>query len=97
MCGEYPLHYAVSHHDSEGALGDILPAEANIYDIAPGGRGGVEDIECSVLVLDDISLHLGPIRRHHDTRHLPLPSCLSVHHKAHLLPDRDDGGDTGTW
>lgn len=82
-----------SHHDFEGAPGDVLPSEAHVNHVRPGFRSRVEDVEGAVLVLDDFSFHLSAVWSHHDAGDLPLPCSFSVHHEPDLLSNADGRPD----
>lgn len=84
---------AEPHHDFERAVRDIFSAEPHVDDVGPWLRRGVEDVEGSILVLDDLCLHLSPVGCDHDARDFPFPCAFGVHDEAHLLSDADGGPD----
>ena len=83
-----PLH---THHDLEGAVGDVLPPEAHTDDVFPRLWGGVEDVEGAVGVFHHVHVGLGPVGRPHGARHFARPRRLRVHRQQRLLPQLDGG------
>lgn len=88
-----PLLVADTRHDFERAVRDILSTESHVDDVGSWLWRGIEDVEGTVLVLNDLCLHLGPVRRDDDAGDLPFPCTFCVHHEAHLFSDADGGPD----
>lgn len=94
---ELMLSPFASHHDFEGAPGDVLPSEPHVNHVVPGLRRCVEDVKGPVLVLDHISFHFSAVRSDHNTGYLPLPGSFSVHHESNFLSDANGRPNAGSW
>lgn len=84
------------HHDSERAVRDIFSSESHVDEVGSWLVCGVEDVESSILVLDDLCLHLGPVGCDNDARDRPFPCAFCVHHEANLFSDADGRPDART-
>lgn len=85
-----------THRDLEGTVRDVLPSEANADDILARLRCRVEDVECAVLVFNNVHVELRPLGRAHATCHLPFPSSLGVHCDDCLFANLDGRANTST-
>lgn len=69
----------ITHRDLEGAVGDVLPSKTDADDILARLRRRVEDVECAVLVFNDVHVELRPLWGAHAAGHLAFPSSLGIH------------------
>lgn len=79
----------ITHRDLEGAVRDVLASKTDADDILARLRCCVEDVECAVLVFDNVHIELRPLGRTHTACHLAFPSSLGVHCDDGLFADLD--------
>ncbi len=88
---------AYMYRDLEGAVGDELSTEAHTDDVFARLGCRVEDVKCSILIFNDIHIHLASIRSAHRARHLALPSMLCIHRDDRLLSDLNSRTNSSTY
>lgn len=81
----------------EGAVGNVLPSEADADHVLAGLRRRVEDVERAVLVLHHVHVQLHPLGGAHAARDLALPGRLGVDRDDRLLADLDGRTDAGSF
>lgn len=84
------------HRDFERAVRDIFSPESHVDDVGSRLGRGVENVEGTVLVLDDFRIHFGPVGCDDDARDLALSCAFCVHHEAHLFSNADGRPDART-
>lgn len=73
----------------EGAVGDVLPSEADGDDILPGFWRRVVNVEGSIGVLHHVDVQLCSIGRGHLAGDFTFAGCLGVHSDDRLLANLD--------